>query len=285
MRIRERQIKRVLPNRKLMIGRCRGGSRPSEVEERRLFKRMGGGKEKGSKTTRRENVQRRGIWERMIRFDNIPPEIARALCTPMHEILLPPPAQHLGHLWLGSFAAISDNDLLRKHRISHVVQVIDVAWLPQVNDPNMTVTRIDIVDTPSADLKSHLDETCARIDKSLASGKNVLVHCQQVCLNPSLPNSPPPSRPSQGHISQRFCRNRISHQKIWHVIRLRIRLCKEAPGLHRAQLWLRKVPQGVGDQTATAYNQVPDRVCIISLSFLHLRPPHLPIISVIPMRR
>jgi len=115
----------------------------------------------------------------MIRFDNFPPEIVQAMCTPMHQILLPPPAQHLGHLWLGSFAAISDSDLLRKHRISHLVQVIDVPWLPPVNDPNMTVTRIDIMDIPSADLKSHLDDACARIEKSLAGGKNVLVHCQQ----------------------------------------------------------------------------------------------------------
>jgi len=43
----------------------------------------------------------------------------------------------------------------------------------------MTVTKINILDTPSADLKSHLDDACARIEKSLASGKNVLVHCQQ----------------------------------------------------------------------------------------------------------
>ncbi|KAF9778658.1 protein-tyrosine phosphatase-like protein [Thelephora terrestris] len=115
----------------------------------------------------------------MIRFDGVPPEIIQAMCTPMHQILLPPPAQHLGHLWLGSFAAISDNDLLRKHRITHIVQVIDVSWLPPVNDPNMTVTRIDIMDIPSADLKSHLDAACAGIEKSLTSGKNVLVHCQQ----------------------------------------------------------------------------------------------------------
>jgi len=43
----------------------------------------------------------------------------------------------------------------------------------------MTVTRIDIMDIPSADLRSHLDDACARIEKSLAAGKNVLVHCQQ----------------------------------------------------------------------------------------------------------
>lgn len=129
----------------------------------------------------------------MITFDGLPQEIKQAICTPMHQIPLPPPAQHLGHLWLGSYAAISDNDLLRKHRISHLVQVIDVPWLPPVNDPNMTVTRIDIMDIPSADLKSHLDDTCTRIEKSLAAGKNVLVHCQQVSFpSCSCPPNPPP---------------------------------------------------------------------------------------------
>lgn len=166
------------------------GSRPREVGGAQIVYKGGEGKRKGRETTRRENVQKREIWGRMIRFDTLPPEIAQAICTPMHQILLPPPAHHLGHLWLGSYAAISDSDLLKKHRISHVVQVIDLSCLPPVNDPNMTVTRIDIMDIPSADLKSHLDDTCARIERSLASGKNVLVHCQQVCLRPSLLNSP-----------------------------------------------------------------------------------------------
>ena len=136
-------------------------------------------------------MQQREIWERMIRFDDIPPENVRAMCTPMHQILLPPPAHHLGHLWLGSFAAISDNDLLKKHRISHIVQVIDAAWFPPISDPNMTVTRIDIMDVPSADLKSHLDETCTGIERSLESGKNVLVHCHQVHSHFFLASSPP----------------------------------------------------------------------------------------------
>ena len=204
----------------------------------------------------------------------------------MHQILLPPPAQHLGHLWLGSFAAISDADLLRKHRISHLVQVIDVPWLPPVNDPNMTVTRIDIMDVPSADLKSHLDDACARIEKSLAAGKNVLVHCQQVYFTPilqSLLTLPPP--PSQGHLSQRFCRYRLPHQKPWHVIRVRICLCEKVQGLHPAQLWFREMSQGMGDQTATAYKQVSDRVSDISFPRLLPRLPHPQTPRVLPMRR
>ena len=221
--------------------------------------REGGGQGQGIRTC--SNGQR----EKMIRFDNVPPEIVQAMCTPMHQILLPPPTQHLGNLWLGSFAAISDPDLLRKHRISHLVQVIDVPWLPPVNDPNMTVTRIDIMDIPSADLKSHLDDACARIEMSLAAGKNVLVHCQQVCFPFPPSNLPSSPSPLSGHLSQRFGRHCISHQKPRHVIRVRLCLCEEVQGLHQTQLWFRKVPQGMGDQTAATYKQVPDRVRTPSL--------------------
>ena len=167
----------------------------------RMGRRRGGGeREEETYKTLVVCITKVKTWGRMIRFDDVPPEIIQAMCTPMHQILLPPPAQHLGHLWLGSFAAISDNDLLRKHRISHIVQVVEAPWLPPVNDPNMTVTRIDIMDTPSADLKSHLDDTCARIEKSLGSGKNVLVHCQQVHISyPTLFDTL--LHLSQGHLS------------------------------------------------------------------------------------
>jgi len=104
-----------------------------------------------------------------------------AMCTPMHVVPLPHGAnqQHLGTLWLGSFQAGSDPELLRQHHINHLVQVLDVPWLPTHTDLSIIVTRFDIMDVPSADLRSHLEEACARIDKSLKSGKNVLVHCQQ----------------------------------------------------------------------------------------------------------
>ena len=83
------------------------------------------------------------------------------------------------------------------------------------------------------------------------------------------PPHPPPSL-SQGYLSQRFCCYRLSHQKPWHVIRVRICLCEKVQGLHPAQLWFREMSQGMGDQTATAYKQVSDRVSDI---FLPSPPP------------
>jgi protein-tyrosine phosphatase len=129
----------------------------------------------------------------MIRFDQMSPEVMQAMCTPMHEVLpaMPPPRGHGGALWLGSLSASLDAPLLREHRIGHLVQVLDVPWLPDPATQGLQLEtyRMDILDLPSADLRSHLEGACADISSALGRGLNVLVHCQQVC--PSLPVSLP----------------------------------------------------------------------------------------------
>jgi len=123
----------------------------------------------------------------MIRFDTLPPEEIQAMCTPMHQIIpYTPPSLNggpVGALYLGSLTAVNDTDLLREHRISHLVQVLDTAWLPAERG-GLSCYRIDIRDSSSADLRPHLEAACSYIDKALRSGKNVLVHCQQVRLLP-----------------------------------------------------------------------------------------------------
>ncbi|KAH7904829.1 protein-tyrosine phosphatase-like protein [Hygrophoropsis aurantiaca] len=119
-----------------------------------------------------------------------------------------------GTLFLGSMSAALDRDLLHTHRITHLVQVLDVPWLPipatsHSNTTSTTLTttststkvistsnpdpnssggnggnefsclRIDILDKPSADLRPHLEGACRYIASSLRGGHNVLVHCQQ----------------------------------------------------------------------------------------------------------
>jgi len=119
----------------------------------------------------------------MIRFDNLPPEVVQAMCTPMHLILPPSPPSPTtagaGALFVGSMAAVHDRELLRQNRISHLVQVLDVPWLPASEKDGLNCYRIDILDTSSADLKPHLEGVCNHIDRALRSGANVLVHCQQ----------------------------------------------------------------------------------------------------------
>ncbi|KAF5348344.1 hypothetical protein D9758_010942 [Tetrapyrgos nigripes] len=128
----------------------------------------------------------------MIRFDNVPPEIMQAMCTPMHQVLPSTPITvpsrssssmttvQSGSLYIGSISAIYDIDLLRSHNVSHLVQVLDAPWLPPLGEKEgFTSFKISILDATSADLKPHLEEACTSIDKALREGRSVLVHCQQ----------------------------------------------------------------------------------------------------------
>lgn len=128
----------------------------------------------------------------MIRFEGMAQEVMEAMCTPMHQIL---PVRHpnatsqlihsvhpspSGGLYLGSISATMDRELLKTHRITHVVQVLDAPWIPISEKDGFRCLRIDIHDKPTADLKSHLETACQFIAGALISGGNVLVHCQQV---------------------------------------------------------------------------------------------------------
>ncbi|PPQ68531.1 hypothetical protein CVT25_005453 [Psilocybe cyanescens] len=114
----------------------------------------------------------------MIRFDNLPPEVMQAMCTPMHNIL-PPSNQSSGSLYLGSFSAIQDASLLRQHNITHLVQVLDVPWLPVSEKDGFECYKIPIQDEGSVDLKPYLEAVCSWIARALGQGRSVLVHCQQ----------------------------------------------------------------------------------------------------------
>ena len=121
----------------------------------------------------------------MIRFDNLPPEVMQAMCTPMHLILPPSATAHTGALYLGSFSAILDPALLRAHAIGALVQVLDEPWLPPQDAHakegiHLETFRLDILDSTQADLAPHLEATVRWIDDRLRKGANVLVHCQQV---------------------------------------------------------------------------------------------------------
>lgn len=123
----------------------------------------------------------------MIRFDNLPPDVMQAMCTPMHQIIPPSASSRTGALYLGSFSAILDPDLLNQNRISALVQVLDAPWLPSVDahakqGVKLDCFRLDIMDSTTADLKPHLEATVRWIDEKLRKGANVLVHCQQVCF-------------------------------------------------------------------------------------------------------
>jgi len=126
----------------------------------------------------------------MIRFDGLPLEVMQAMCTPMHQILAPAMVHGTttGALYLGSLSAATDQDLLRQHHITHIVHVLgDGYWFPTnpgesgggVWKDGFCSYRIDILDESTADLGRHLESVCGFIDRTLKSGRNLLVHCHQ----------------------------------------------------------------------------------------------------------
>jgi hypothetical protein len=129
----------------------------------------------------------------MISFSDLPPEVAEAMCTPMHLIL---PSSHPstprlqctnpGALYLGSISAVLDPSILKEHDIHHLVQVLDVPWLPASEQDGYECYRLDILDLETQDLKPHLEDAVEDIDSALRRGLNVLVHCQQVSFHPTL---------------------------------------------------------------------------------------------------
>ena len=65
----------------------------------------------------------------MLRADSFSPDVWEAICTPMHEIL-PRGAKGSGSgaLWLGSWTASVDGDLLSRNAIKAIVECHDSPW-------------------------------------------------------------------------------------------------------------------------------------------------------------
>ena len=152
----------------------------------------------------------------MIRADSMSPDVWEAMCTPMHEILSPSgmleslllfflidivlPGRS-GALYLGSWAASVDNELLANNRIRAIVEVHDSPWgstpLPTPSTPGRALSsygfeearsdgrsvtapgqmgryKIAIADSSASDiLKPHLDGAVRFIKDRLAGGENV----------------------------------------------------------------------------------------------------------------
>ena len=209
----------------------------------------------------------------MIRFDQLPPEVTQAMCTPMHQILPPTPiASHPGYstgaLYLGSLAAVMDVDLLRQNHITHLVQVLDVPWMPLSEKEGFNCYRIDILDQSTVDISPHLEGACAHIDKTLKSGRSVLVHCQQVripCFHfllsmvenrfyhfasrSSLTQCNPP-----GCVKKRLDCHCVPHPQSWYDIRRSSSSCQTQTCLHQAQLRLHQSSPGMGSILASSSN-------------------------------
>jgi hypothetical protein len=97
----------------------------------------------------------------------------------------------MGKLYVGSWIASVDEDLLLNHSIRHLVPVTGASWVITRDESdssagsstNRTIYTIPLDDsastTASAILRDCLPRVCRHIDKALHDGENVLVFCQQ----------------------------------------------------------------------------------------------------------
>ena len=142
----------------------------------------------------------------MIRADSMSTDVWASMCTPMHEIIpssTPASRKPTGSLYLGSWMASVDSDLLANNSIRAIVEVHDSPWgmspLPTPalsRDAHATISfettrggsgptryKVAIADSSEPDvLKPYLEDVVRHIRERLANGDNVLVHCQQVRL-------------------------------------------------------------------------------------------------------
>ncbi|KAL0574178.1 hypothetical protein V5O48_007766 [Marasmius crinis-equi] len=89
------------------------------------------------------------------------------------------PLPGAGSLYLGSMSAIQDPAMLRAHRVSVVVQVIDAPWIPPLDEKEFTCYKVPVMDATTVDLTPYLEGVCGFMDGALRDGRGVLVHCQQ----------------------------------------------------------------------------------------------------------
>ncbi|EJC98349.1 phosphatases II [Fomitiporia mediterranea MF3/22] len=116
----------------------------------------------------------------MIRADAYTPDVWEAICTPMHEILPASPKHGSGALFLGSWTAAVDTDLLARHGVRAIVECHDAPWGICESTSSANGSGVAIPDSPTPGLlEPHLDGAVRFIRDRLSRGENVLVHCQQ----------------------------------------------------------------------------------------------------------
>lgn len=98
---------------------------------------------------------------------------------PMNEVL--PATSRRGALYIGSWIASVDDELLANHNVHALVSLNDLDLTGEAAPrEGIAVHRIGITDSTSVNIRPHLDGACNFISEKLSKGENVLVHCQQV---------------------------------------------------------------------------------------------------------
>eukprot|EP00730_Choanoeca_flexa_P014416 TRINITY_DN6299_c0_g1_i1.p1 TRINITY_DN6299_c0_g1~~TRINITY_DN6299_c0_g1_i1.p1 ORF type:complete len:466 (+),score=35.22 TRINITY_DN6299_c0_g1_i1:208-1605(+) len=114
-----------------------------------------------------------------------PPLVDNIVHQPMH--MTAPPlslaqvhklemSKILPYLYLGSERDAHNLDLLRKNRISYILNV--TTTVQNKFEREFQYQQLGVIDTPDADIQEYFEIAIAFIEQARAEGKRVLVHCQ-----------------------------------------------------------------------------------------------------------
>ncbi|KAH8118938.1 phosphatases II [Phellopilus nigrolimitatus] len=115
----------------------------------------------------------------MIRREDMSPEAWASMCVPINEVI--PAEAHAGSgaLFIGSWVASVDQELLDAHRIQQIVAIHDGTLTGIPSSGKRSEYRVLVADSVREDLKPYLEGVCRHIASRLEHGENVLVYCQQ----------------------------------------------------------------------------------------------------------
>lgn len=116
----------------------------------------------------------------MIRIDDMERNSWEAMCLPINLVLPADERSNRGALYIGTWVASMDSEILDSHHIDDIVSINDEAMITFNRTDGRGAHRIVLSDSSASDIRPHLDDACKYISRKLSIGENVLVHCQQV---------------------------------------------------------------------------------------------------------
>lgn len=115
----------------------------------------------------------------MIRFDEMESNAWTAMCSPIDLVLPSEERSNHGALYIGTWIASMDSEILDSHQIDNILSIIDEEMMVRNRSDGRGTHRIVLSDSTTSDIRPHLDGACRYISAELSKGENVLVHCHQ----------------------------------------------------------------------------------------------------------
>ena len=136
----------------------------------------------------------------------------------------------LDNLYISNVYTAKDHEILRSHKIKHVLSLYPVILKPEFNQ-----LYINVYDYSGADIQQHFDKTYEFIEKHRNNGESVLVHCHVGR-----------SRASTIIINYLMNKNKISFEKAYNYLKSKRPIIHPNPGF---RLQLKKIEKNLLSDT------------------------------------